>query len=213
MSAELGAVMVRRRMKKRLLLLWIGVLLLALGTALVACGDDDEDEGGGGGGGGASAEIDTLKPGTLIVGVDVPVSAVGAGTPPGLRGLRDRARRQDRGRARARAGVQGHGLRHDLPRPRAGQVRPRHRRLDHPPRAREGGRLLRSLLPERAVPPGDARTATSARSRTWPARRSVPRRGPRGRPTPRRTPRPGSCATTPRSTTRSTRSSPDRSTA
>jgi len=74
-------------MSKRLLLLWISALLLLLGTALVACGDDDDDENGGGGGGAPSGEIDTLKPGTLIVGVDVPYPPLEQGRPPDYEGF------------------------------------------------------------------------------------------------------------------------------
>jgi len=73
---------------KRLLLIWISALFLLLGTALAACGDDDDDEGGdGGGGGSAAAEVDTLKPGTLVVGVDVPYPPFEQGRPPDYEGF------------------------------------------------------------------------------------------------------------------------------
>lgn len=74
-------------MSKRLLLLGMTALLLLLGTALVACGDDDDDSGGGGGGGNGAAEVDTIKPGTLVVGVDVPYPPLEQGRPPDYEGF------------------------------------------------------------------------------------------------------------------------------
>ena len=74
-------------MNKRFLLFLLTALLLLVGTALTACGDDDDDDGGGGGGGTASTEIDTLKPGTLVVGVDVPYPPFEQGRPPDYEGF------------------------------------------------------------------------------------------------------------------------------
>ena len=74
-------------MNKRLLLLWISALFLLAGTALAACGDDDDDDGGGGGGDTAAADIETLKPGTLLVGVDVPYPPFEQGRPPDYEGF------------------------------------------------------------------------------------------------------------------------------
>ena len=75
-------------MNKRLLFLWISALFLLAGTALAACGDDDDDDGGGGGTDTtAAAEVDTLKPGTLLVGVDVPYPPFEQGRPPDYEGF------------------------------------------------------------------------------------------------------------------------------
>ena len=75
-------------MNKRLLLLWISALFLLAGTALAACGDDDDDDDGGGGGTDTTAaEVDTLKPGTLVVGVDVPYPPFEQGRPPDYEGF------------------------------------------------------------------------------------------------------------------------------
>ena len=74
-------------MNKRLLLLWISALFLLAGTALAACGDDDDDDGGGGGTSTSAAEVDTLKPGTLVVGVDVPYPPFEQGRPPDYEGF------------------------------------------------------------------------------------------------------------------------------
>jgi polar amino acid transport system substrate-binding protein len=74
-------------MSKRLLLLWVSALFLLMGTALAACGDDDDDDGGGGGGDAPSGEIETLKPGTLTVGVDVPYPPLEQGRPPDYEGF------------------------------------------------------------------------------------------------------------------------------
>lgn len=74
-------------MNKRLLLLWISALFLLAGTALAACGDDDDDDDGGGTDTSAAAEIDTLKPGTLLVGVDVPYPPFEQGRPPDYEGF------------------------------------------------------------------------------------------------------------------------------
>jgi ABC-type amino acid transport substrate-binding protein len=72
-------------MNKRFLLFLLTALLLLVGTALTACGDDDDDDGGGGGT--DSSEIDTLKPGTLLVGVDVPYPPFEQGRPPDYEGF------------------------------------------------------------------------------------------------------------------------------
>ena len=72
-------------MSKRLLIGFIALLLL-LGMALAACGDDDDD-GGGGGGAGDTAELDTIQPGTLVVGVDVPYPPFEQGRPPDYEGF------------------------------------------------------------------------------------------------------------------------------
>src|SRR5688500_3787519 len=76
-------------MNKRLLLLWISALFLLAGTALAACGDDDDDDDGGGGGADttAAAEVETLKPGTLVVGIDVPYPPFEQGRPPDYEGF------------------------------------------------------------------------------------------------------------------------------
>jgi len=75
-------------MNKRFLPFLITALLLLVGTALAACGDDDDDDGGGGGTDTtASAEIKTLKPGTLVVGVDVPYPPFEQGRPPDYEGF------------------------------------------------------------------------------------------------------------------------------
>jgi len=74
-------------MNKRFLLFLLTALLLLVGTALTACGDDDDDDGGGGGTSTSAAEIDTLKPGTLVVGVDVPYPPFEQGRPPDYEGF------------------------------------------------------------------------------------------------------------------------------
>jgi polar amino acid transport system substrate-binding protein len=74
-------------MRKRVLLLGIGVLLLLMGTALAACGDDDDDGGGGTAETTGAAEVKTLKPGTLVVGVDVPFPPFEQGRPPDYEGF------------------------------------------------------------------------------------------------------------------------------
>ena len=75
-------------MNKRLLLFFLTAMLLLVGTALTACGDDDDDDGGGGGTDtSAAAEIKTLKPGTLVVGVDVPYPPFEQGRPPDYEGF------------------------------------------------------------------------------------------------------------------------------
>lgn len=65
-------------MTKRLLLLFIAALLLLAGTALSACGDDDD----GGSGGTDTAEFDTIRPGTLTVGSDIPYPPFEQGRAP-----------------------------------------------------------------------------------------------------------------------------------
>jgi polar amino acid transport system substrate-binding protein len=75
-------------MNKRLLLLFITALLLLVGTALTACGDDDDDDGGGGGTQTtATAEIETQKPGTLLVGSDIPYPPFESGRAPDYDGF------------------------------------------------------------------------------------------------------------------------------
>ena len=74
-------------MNKRLLLLWISALFLLAGTALAACGDDDDDDGGGGGTDTTAAELETLEPGTLMVGSDIPYAAVRVRRPPDYEGF------------------------------------------------------------------------------------------------------------------------------
>ena len=74
-------------MNKRFLLFLLTALLLLVGTALTACGDDDDDDGGGGGTETTASEIDTLKPGTLVVGVDVPYPPFEQGRPPDYAGF------------------------------------------------------------------------------------------------------------------------------
>ena len=74
-------------MNKRFLLLWISALFLLAGTALAACGDDDDDEGGGGGTDTTAAELDTIKPGTLVVGSDIPYPPFESGRAPDYDGF------------------------------------------------------------------------------------------------------------------------------
>ena len=75
-------------MTKRLLLFLITALLLLTGTALSACGDDDDDDGGGGGTDtSAAADLDTIKPGTLTVGIDVPYPPFEQGRAPDYDGF------------------------------------------------------------------------------------------------------------------------------
>ena len=75
-------------MTKRLLLFLITALLLLAGTALSACGDDDDDDGGGGGTDtAATADFDTIKSGTLTVGVDVPYEPFEQGRAPDYDGF------------------------------------------------------------------------------------------------------------------------------
>src|SRR6185503_13625923 len=73
-------------MNKRFVLFLLTALFLLVGTALAACGDDDDDDGGGGTGT-TAAEIKTLKPGTLVVGVDVPYPPFEQGRPPDYEGF------------------------------------------------------------------------------------------------------------------------------
>lgn len=72
-------------MNKRLLLLLISALLALAGTALAACGDDDDD--GGGGGTSGAAELDTIRPGTLTVGSDIPYPPFEQGRAPDYDGF------------------------------------------------------------------------------------------------------------------------------
>jgi polar amino acid transport system substrate-binding protein len=74
-------------MSKRLLLLAMGVVLLLVGTALAACGDDDDDDGGGGADTTAAAELDTLEPGKLTVGSDIPYAPFELGRAPNYKGF------------------------------------------------------------------------------------------------------------------------------
>ena len=76
-------------MTKRLLLFLLTALLLLVGTALTACGDDDDDDDGGGGGAQttATADLETLKPGTLVVGSDIPYPPFEQGRPPDYDGF------------------------------------------------------------------------------------------------------------------------------
>jgi ABC-type amino acid transport substrate-binding protein len=73
-------------MNKRLLLFLLTALLLLVGTALGACGDDDDDDDGGGGAT-DTAEIETLKPGTLVVGSDIPYPPFESGRAPDYDGF------------------------------------------------------------------------------------------------------------------------------
>jgi polar amino acid transport system substrate-binding protein len=74
-------------MNKRLLFLIVSALFLLAGTALAACGDDDDDDGGGGGGTTTAAEIETIRPGTLTVGSDVPYPPFELGRAPDYEGF------------------------------------------------------------------------------------------------------------------------------
>jgi ABC-type amino acid transport substrate-binding protein len=74
-------------MNKRFLLFLLTAMFLLVGTALAACGDDDDDDGGGGGTETTASQIDTLKPGTLVVGVDVPYPPFEQGRPPDYEGF------------------------------------------------------------------------------------------------------------------------------
>ena len=74
-------------MTKRLLPFLITVLFLLAGTALAACGDDDDDDGGGGGTTTGAAEIETIRPGTLTVGSDIPYPPFEQGRAPDYDGF------------------------------------------------------------------------------------------------------------------------------
>ena len=76
-------------MNKRLLLLIISGLFLLAGTALSACGDDDDDDGGGSGTTGTTetAELETIKSGTLTVASDIPYPPFEQGDPPDYEGF------------------------------------------------------------------------------------------------------------------------------
>jgi polar amino acid transport system substrate-binding protein len=74
-------------MNKRFLLFLLTALFLLVGTALAACGDDDDDNGGGGGTDTTAAELDTLKPGTLVVGSDIPYPPFEFGRAPDYDGF------------------------------------------------------------------------------------------------------------------------------
>jgi ABC-type amino acid transport substrate-binding protein len=71
-------------MTKRLLQFLIAALFLVAAAGFAGCGDDDDD---GGGGGGQSAEVKTLRPGTLTVGSDVPYPPFEQGRPPDYAGF------------------------------------------------------------------------------------------------------------------------------
>ena len=60
-------------------------LLLALGAA--GCGDDDDDDGDNGGGGADTTELDTIRPGTLTVGSDIPYPPFEQGRAPDYDGF------------------------------------------------------------------------------------------------------------------------------
>jgi polar amino acid transport system substrate-binding protein len=74
-------------MNKRLLFLFLTALLLLVGTALAACGDDDDDDDDGGGGGADTTELDTIRPGTLTVGSDIPYPPFELGRAPDYDGF------------------------------------------------------------------------------------------------------------------------------
>ena len=70
-------------MTKRLALFLLTALFLTAGiVGLAACGDDD-----GGGGGGSSADLKTIRPGTLVVGSDIPYPPFEQGRPPDYAGF------------------------------------------------------------------------------------------------------------------------------
>ena len=71
-------------MNKRFLLFLLAALLLLVGTALAACGDDN---GGGGGTGASGEDLKTIKPGTLVVGVDNPYPPFEQGRAPDYEGF------------------------------------------------------------------------------------------------------------------------------
>jgi polar amino acid transport system substrate-binding protein len=73
-------------MSKRALLLCLGVALLLMGSVLGACGDDDDD-GDGGADTTAAAELDTLEPGKLTVGSDIPYAPFELGRAPDYKGF------------------------------------------------------------------------------------------------------------------------------
>jgi polar amino acid transport system substrate-binding protein len=73
-------------MNKRFLLFLLTALLLLVGTALAACGDDDDD-GGGGGADTSASELDTITPGTLVVGSDIPYPPFESGRAPNYDGF------------------------------------------------------------------------------------------------------------------------------
>ena len=77
-------------MTKRLVLFTLTAMFLLVGTALTACGDDDDDDDEGGGGGTqttAAAELETIKPGTLVVGSDIPYPPFESGRAPDYDGF------------------------------------------------------------------------------------------------------------------------------
>lgn len=67
-------------MTKRILVL----LIACLSLFIAACGDDDD---GGGGGGSDSADVQTLRPGTLTVGSDIPYPPFEQGRAPDYEGF------------------------------------------------------------------------------------------------------------------------------
>ena len=98
---------------------WPLIALLALLARRAwspGCGDDD-------GGGGRRRAISRRSPRASSGRLGHPLPAVRVRPPAGLRGLRRRHRERDRKAARARRRVRQDALRHDLPQPRAGEVR------------------------------------------------------------------------------------------
>ena len=71
-------------MHKRLLTFLITALFLLAATALSACGDDDDE---GGEGGGSATTIETIRPGTLTVGSDIPYPPFEQGRAPDYDGF------------------------------------------------------------------------------------------------------------------------------
>jgi ABC-type amino acid transport substrate-binding protein len=70
-------------MTKRLALFLLTALFLTAGiVGLAACGDDDD-----GGGGGTATDVKTIRPGTLIVGSDIPYPPFEQGRPPDYDGF------------------------------------------------------------------------------------------------------------------------------
>ncbi len=64
----------------RIVLVLLASLVLAVTAA--GCGDDDDDDGGGNGGAQQTQELDTIRPGTLTVGSDIPYPPFELGRAP-----------------------------------------------------------------------------------------------------------------------------------
>ena len=71
--------------------MWAALAALFAVFALAACGGDDNEGGGGGetggGGGGQAAQVDTIEPGKLTVGSDIPYKPFEFGKAPDYEGF------------------------------------------------------------------------------------------------------------------------------